>query len=533
MAELRQRLSALTEKWKGLAPRLRLLLIFGALLVVGAAVFGATRSREPEMAVLFSRLSADDAARVLERLKQMNLPFRLDAEGTAILVPEDKVHETRLTLAGEGLPSGGGVGFEIFDEQKFGESEFAEQIKYHRALEGELSRTISHLAGVEKARVHLVLPNRSLFVSDEPEARASVALHLKPGWKLSEERVEGIVHLVSSSVRSLRPEQITVVDGEGRSLSGKEKRRDEAASDVLAYRREIERSKERSLQQFLDDALGPQHALVRVAADVSMASEERTEEVFNPETVATRSFEIVEERGDNANAAPQGIPGAASNLPGGEAPSSAGSSDKSLTRRSETRNFEVSKTVKRAVEPVGRLERLQVAVVVDGHWKGKGDKRRFEARSAQEMARIKALVESAAGVRAERGDRVTVECVAFARVTPPVSPMSRDEMLVSLLKRYWQVAAGVAGALLLLLLLMVWRWRRSRKRRAEEKRLLLRAEGPVPSLSGAEAMGLPATPITAALPVEPEKVHKLAADLAAEDPARTARVVRGWLAEGA
>ncbi|MEY4577542.1 MAG: flagellar M-ring protein FliF, partial [Pseudomonadota bacterium] len=202
MADWAARIALLRERWTNLALSVRVAIAAVALVAIGATLFAiAASNRPPKKAVLFSNLSDDDAARIVDKLKGANIPYEFGPDGTTLLVPELQVHETRLTLASEGLPSGGGVGFEVFDQQRFGESEFSEQVKYHRALEGELSRTISHLAGVKRARVHLVLPTRSLFAEQAQSASASIVVHLVPGWKMRDDQVKGIVHLVASSVR--------------------------------------------------------------------------------------------------------------------------------------------------------------------------------------------------------------------------------------------------------------------------------------------------------------------------------------------
>src|SRR5215510_12591723 len=184
MADWAARIAPYKERWDKLSLALRVAIAAGLLLAIGAGAFALTANRAPQKAVLFSNLSDDDAARIVEKLRGANIPYEFGSGNTTLLVPETQVHETRLMLASEGLPSGGGVGFEVFDQQRFGESEFSEQVKYHRALEGELARTISHLAGVKRARVHLVLPARTLFAAAEEDARASVVVHLIPGWKM-------------------------------------------------------------------------------------------------------------------------------------------------------------------------------------------------------------------------------------------------------------------------------------------------------------------------------------------------------------
>jgi len=526
------------ERWKALPLQRRMGLIVAIALIVGGGLWGWAAANATSYAVLFGNLEPGDASAIVERLKGQKVAYKLERGGTEIWVPEQSVYETRLSLAGEGLPNGGGQGFELFDQQKFGESEFSEQVKYHRALEGELTRTITHLSGVESARVHLVLPSRSVFVNSENTASASVALRLKPGAKLSREQVRGLVHLIASSVRGLSPESVTIVDGSGRRLSGGEDD-SEVANTSMEFQRNYERAQERSLQQILDTTVGPGRAMVRVAADVSFAREEMTEERVDPNMVAARSFQITEERDVSPGATAGGVPGAVGTLEGADDKLTT-STQNGITRRSETRNFEISKTVRRNVEPVGRVMRLSVAVVVDGNWKGKGDKRTFVIRPAAELATIKSVVATAAGTKEERGDKVTVECVPFAEqpVELEVAPVGFDAVI----KKNLPIAAGGAGALLLLAIggtVFVM----SRKKKKENLvDLKLAAESPpqlkvetnpnAPAVASLPAPAIQEGPaLSADAQAEAERIRAVTAEIAAGDPYLAARVVRGWLSE--
>ncbi len=524
---MKERLEALRGRWEGLAARTRALAIGGAAALAALVAMGVWVAGDPPMEVLFADLSSDDAGRIVEELGRLQVPYDRAEGGTTILVPSDRVHELRLTLASAGLPSGGSTGFELFDEQRIGESEFSERVKYHRALEGELQRTISHLGGVERARVHLVLPTRSVFVEDESQGSASVVLHMEPGRRLSSEQARGVVHLVASSVRGLSEENVTVVDGEGRPVTEGSER--EEIGDALAYRRRVETERERAAQELLDRTLGEGVAVVRVAADVSFTREERTEERYHPDEVATRSFEIEEESRDDTARRAEGVPGAASNLPGGEAATSE-TTPTGGGRRHETRNFEISKTVRRAVEPLGRVERLQVAVVVDGVWSGEGARRSFEARPAEELERIREVVAHAVGVVETRGDRIAVSCVPFAdQETPAVDPV---EALLAPYRPWFEPAAVLLATLVGLFVL--FRIRRRLKGRSKPE-LAESAERTMARLASGAAYGAAgdAATLRAALraPDDATQIPLLAAELAAEDPNRAARVIRGWLLE--
>lgn len=561
MKPLQDALAPLVERLKALSLQQRLAAITALALVIGGGLWAWAAATAPRYSLLFSNLESADASQIVERLKASKTPYKLAEGGTGIMVPEENVHELRLMLAGEGLPNGGGAGFELFDEQRFGESEFSEQVKYHRALEGELSRTIAHLSGVESARVHLVLPSRSLFASADNAASASVALRMKPGGRLSRDQTRGIVNLVASSVRGLTPEMVTIVDGSGRRLAGGDDE-SETVSNSLEFQRNFERGLSRDLQQILDTAVGPGHAVVRVAADVTFAREELTEERVDPGQVAARSFQIVEERDVNANVTSGGVPGAVSTLEGSD-PNLANNSQKGVVRRSETRNFEISKTVRKTAEPVGRVTRISLAVAVDGHYKGTGDKRVFRPRSEQELATIKSLLASAAGVKEARGDQIAVECVQFAEIEATDKP-AEPKGIEAVVKQNWPYAAAGAGALLLVLLatgVALLRKRKSASVQVELSKVepplsveakdvvsaALESRGALPSESSASsAAASAAREIERArekaaeaeaeaddnkTQQEAERLRALTANIAANDPYLASRVIRAWLRE--
>lgn len=536
------RLTALRERalarWTAAGTRERALFLAAIATVVALGVLGYSRASRVPMSVLFSGLAEADAADIVARLRESHVPYELAADGGTILVPTSSVDETRLSLASEGLPAGGGVGFEIFDTQRFGESEFVEQVQYLRALEGELSRTIGALDGVESARVHLVLPQRTLLGGEGEHARASIAVRMRAGHRLVDDSVRGIVHLVASSVRDLDPANVTVVDGEGRRLASGDDTEEsaESARDAEALRQRIERARERAVQDLLDTTLGPGVAVVRLAADVSFSHEERLEESFDPDRTATRSFELTTEGSasaeDEPSSATSGVAGAVSALPGGPAAEDAAQATDGVARRTEVRNFEVTKLVRREVEPLGRVTRLSLAVVVDGTYEGEGDERHFVPRSEQELERIRAVVSSAAGLRESRGDTLTVECVPFA--TPPAladADVGTPGALASSIPA-WQLGTGALVAVAAIVGTLVVLARRRRRRAAA-------AQDATPSSTekGLEASSLApssATPLVQ-VPGEPETpdaeaVRIRVIDLARRDPELTARIVRGWLA---
>jgi flagellar M-ring protein FliF len=534
MNELTQLWTRARDRWNALPMMQRVgALTAIAVLVAGSLLYQAQRTG-PEMEVLYAGLEEADAAEIVERLRAQHVPYEIGPDGTTLRVPASAVHETRLSLAAEGLPVGSGVGFEIFDTQRFGESEFVEQVQYLRALEGELSRTIGALDGVESARVHLVLPERTLLGGRGRTARASIVVAMRGVRRLRDDQVRGIVHLVAGSVRDLDPENVTVVDGEGRPLSGSEGEEDAgAAGDAESLRERVERSRERAIQDMLDQTIGGGASVVRLSAEVSFTREEHLEERYDPERVATRSFELTTEGADpDATGTTAGIAGAVSALPGGPGPEQTTTPVGAGGRRSEVRNFEVTKTVHRAVEPVGRVTRLSVAVLIDGHWEGEGDARHFVPRTEDELARIRSVVSSAAGIREDRGDTLSIECVPF--VVPPASESAEATAAASVLTASPVVIGSVAAGVLLVTALGAWLFvrRRRAQRLLAEKAALAIAE-PVTASDESKKDTTKSDAATALAPAEaeePESIRVRVIDFARREPELAARVVRAWLA---
>ncbi len=377
------------------------LIFFGVLI---------SQSRTADYRLLFANLSSADASNVIERLKEQRVPYRLQDGGSAIFIPADQVYEMRLVLAGAGLPMGGGVGFEIFDRQSFGMTEFAQKVNYRRALQGELARTIASLAPVETARVHLAIPEKRLFREQQQPTTASVILQLVPGRELNEGQIQGVINLVAGSVEGLDFSNVSVIDASGRVLSRQRREGDGIMSPgMLDYQLAVERRLESRAQALLDRALGAGNSLVQVTADIDFTQRERMEEVFDPDRTAVRSEQITEERSGAENTG--GVPGVQSNLydgamAGGAIPSS---------RNSETVNFEVSKTVSRMTEPMGALRSLSVAVLVSDRMipAAGGGEPTTVPRSAEEVAAIETMVRGALGLDNARGDQIAVVARPF------------------------------------------------------------------------------------------------------------------------
>lgn len=497
-------LSQLRQLWGGLAAAQRAVLLAATAGLVAGFVALAFWAGTPPYELLYGRLSPEDAAQVTARLRETGVPYRLEAEGRNVLVPADRVYDLRLSLAGEGVPQGGVVGFEIFDRSGFGMTDFAQKVNYARALEGELTRTIRRLEGVEGARVHLVVPERRLFETESPPSSASVVLQLAPGRHPTAKQIQGVVYLVSSSVPELAPDRVTVVDTSGALLhraAGEETGL--LAAGQLEFKRGYEKEAEGRVREMLERFLGVGAAVVQVSAQFDFDEVQETSEVYDPKAVAVRSQERTSER--------QG------------SPSGAG-------RESEKVSYEVSKKVTRIQRSPGALRRLSVAVAVDGTYpEGPGAEREFVPRPAEELASIRALVEKAVGFDPARGDQVEVTSIPFRpaeKIAEPEAP--RRAALVPDWARY---AAVVVLALILVLGVVRPLLRRLGAPRPPEvtgpvtvaemeRRLAGRAAG---APSATEGRGAPE------LRGEPLRTRLL--ELVEAEPEVAAQLVRSWLAE--
>ena len=459
------------DQWKkilsSLSTRQRLMIVGTAVAVI-VALLGFSRWRhDSNFAPLFTGMSADDAAAVVQKLKESGTEYRIkDGEGTTILIPTDTLAETRLQMAGAGLPTTGRAGFELFDKTNLGATEFAEHINYARAVEGELERSIRYLREVEQARVHLTFPKDSVFVDSRQPAKASVLLQLKPGAKLSSQSVLAICHLVASAVEGLTPGAVSVVDARGALLSrprptGSEGEMPEA---VTEYREKLEREMLAKIQFTLEPLLGSERFRASVAVDCDLTSGEEREETYDPEQTVILTSTKTEESSGSGNAA--GVPGTASSLP---RPAKAVSSGASTLRRSETIGYQPSKTVRQTRIPQGIVKRVSVALLVDHavQWENQGGKqiRKLTPVAPETLKSVRDLVSAVIGLSAERGDQLVVESLAFdatLRADPlPVNPGAQSPNpgaggwganvpLDIRDKRLWAVAAA---ALLLLALL--------------------------------------------------------------------------------
>jgi flagellar M-ring protein FliF len=414
------------------------------LLGVGIAIVLAIMaaiwmwSQQPDYRVLFSNYSDRDGGAITASLDQMGVKYKFSDGGTAILVPQNQVHDVRLKLAAQGLPKGGNVGFELMENQKLGVSQFLEQVNYQRSLEGELARSIQSLAAVGSARVHLALPKPSVFVREQQKPTASVLLNLQSGRTLEQAQVSAIVHLVASSVPELPTSNVTVVDQNGNLLSDTSRASGARQLDPnqLKYVVQLQQSIVKQVESLITPLVGQGNVRAEATADVDFAQVDTAAEMYKPNSPpgpsAIRSQQT-SEAGTPGTAPASGVPGALSNQPPGTAtaPISAGpaaapaaAAPAGPARKDATTNYEVDKTVRFEQKPMGGIKRLSVGVVVNYRRSVDARTGKVSVRplSAAEVAQINDLVREAMGFSKERGDTLNVTNAPFDGVDKPVDP---------------------------------------------------------------------------------------------------------------
>ncbi|WP_332778036.1 flagellar basal-body MS-ring/collar protein FliF [Polaromonas sp.] len=539
----------------------RLPLMIGASAAVAAMAALWLWSRTPDYGVLYSNLSDRDGGAIIASLQQMNIPYKFAEGGGALLVAANKVPEARLRLASQGLPKGGTVGFELMDNQKFGTSQFAEQVNYQRALEGELARSINSISAVDSARVHLALPKPSLFVRDQKKPSASVVLTLHRGRTIDEGQISAIVHLISSSVPELSAKSITVVDQAGNLLSAANAGARGLDVSQLKYAQEIEQGYIRRIEAILQPIVGASNVHAQVAADIDFSIVENTDEKYRPNqepgSAAIRSQQSSESSQQGATP-PGGVPGALTNQPptnpvapivtapqgqqkpgaqtadplkmstelggAGGIPRSGGPVN---ARKDSTTNYELDRSIRHVQQGAGGIKRLSVAVVVNyrGTLSAQG-KRAPQALSAAELEQIKNLVKEAMGYSRERGDSLNV-------VNSPFASDGSDVAELPLWKQPENIElAKTLGNYLLLGTLALYPWF------AVLRPLLrkhLQAAPTVPLLAGKEEVQSESTePQAQALAQERQAQRHLdniqyAQETAVKDPRMVAMLIKHWM----
>lgn len=517
-------------------------------------------AKQPTYKVLFSNLGDQDGGAIVTQLTQMNIPYQFSDNGGALLIPADKVYETRLKLAAAGLPKGGAVGFELMDQEKFGISQFSEQINYQRALEGELSRTIETLGPVSSARVHLAIPKPSLFVREQKNPSASVTLNLQPGRALDDGQINAIVYMVSSSVSGLPPANVTVVDQSGHLLTQSDNNGRDLNASQLKYANEVEGRLQRRIESILQPVVGNGNVHAQITAQIDYASREQTDENYQPngsaDKAAVRSRQLSTSDQIGASSV-GGVPGALSNQPAPaatapvttppaantangtqnqtgntaqNAATSANSNVPSNRRRDETTNYEVDRTITHTQHSAGAVQRLSAAVVVNYQV---GPDGKAKPLTDDQLKKIDDLVREAMGFSQERGDTLNVVNTPFNEAADDAGELP-----------FWKQQAFFdqllnAGRWLLVLIVAWLLWRKMvrpmlRKQQAEKEAAAAAAlaasmpqpEGSKPvKLSNDELEKRKRSQQRVSVEVQTQRVQ----ELADKDPRIVALVIRQWM----
>jgi flagellar M-ring protein FliF len=535
-------------------PGLRqLILLAGLALAISAGVTAAFWMKEPGYTVLFSNVTQQEAGEMVDALNATNIPHRVDEKTGAILVPSGKLQEARLKLAAQGLPRGSGAGLEMMDSGNgFATSQFMETARYHHALETELARTISTLRPVQSARVHLALPESSVFLRKKKEPSASVLVNLYSGRDLDKSQVASIVHIVASSIPGMEADKVTVVDQHGRLLNAPQDASQLGLStQQLDYVQRVEESYTDRINSLLSPMLGAERVRATVTAEMDFTEHEETREQYDPEKTTVRSEQVAEDRRNDASAATGGIPGALSNTPpppvvaanaaqpapaaakpnaaaGGanaaapSASAAAGTLNESMRR---TRNFEVDRTLTHTRQPTGQLKRLSVAVVIDDKRTTEEDGTvKTEHLTQPEIDGITGLVKEAVGFDEKRGDSVSVSNVAF--YTKPAEAAPAEPGLLERPGLMETSRTVLAAALLLALAFVVIR-------------PIMRGLGLGGGVSTTDAAGRlvsvtaggggGAAQGAARAPLSYDDKISVARQLADKNPERVAQIVRSWV----
>ncbi len=518
----------LTTLWSKLSSTRKMMTVAILAALIGGLSWLSLREPPVERAVLFSGLSADDAGRVVQELQAKNVSYEIEANGTAISVPKDQVHELRLALASEGsAPTGGvGVGFELFDRQSFGTTNFVEQTNFRRAVEGELARTIASLGIVDRARVHIAMGKRSLYTRQDEPPTASVVLTLVAGQQLSSTQRRGIVNMVASSVDGLTADNVALVDGNGNALSnpGADMIGSEAAMD-------LERTLARRVERMLEPVVGPGNVAVTVTADLDRAHVERTEELYDqgPDKMALRSEGRIVQ-GDAALDNANGIAGARGNLPGTAGPG-AGAAGAGAQHIEETKNYEVNRVVQKTIGPRQQVKRLHLAILVDEPLDEEGNP---VPRTEEELKQLESIAREAAGLDQERGDGLEILSVPFVRQPVPEADLEPEAEPEPALPPMWMMIAAAAVAVLVIAGFVFWIIRRRRRRDEPEElqttlpKTVEELENELPEDAHEDDIAAAAKPRLVDLPEAATYLERAAA-MAGEDPELAARILRTWL----
>jgi flagellar M-ring protein FliF len=550
----------ITNLINGLSLKERISIVAAALAVIAGIVCFVHWKHEGDFRPLYTSMAPEDAAGVVQKLRETGVEYRLSDNGGSVLVPSEKLAESRLALAAAGLPKTGRIGFELFDKSNFGATEFVEHINYERALEGELERSVMSLEEVEQSRVHLTLPKESVFLDQQQPAKASVMVKLRPGAQISAQNVLAVTNLVASAVEGLTPDSVSVVDMDGTLLSRPKRTSagdvSQVTSEALEVRQQVEKDLVAKINETLEPLLGAKRFRAGASVDCDLTSGEQQEETLDPTHSVMVSSQKTEDVSEHPTATSSGIPGTASNLP--QTASAAGKSANGTSRRTENVTYQTSRIVRNTKIPQGVIRRMSLAVLVDQavRWEGKGSARQrvLIPPTPETLTTIKSLVAAVTGFNADRGDQLIVETLPFesslnaeppAVFRPVAVPAGKVAPWLEFVTKYrdmW-VPAGLGLVIVLTLARFVFRFAR-RAPLAKAVGIPGELEGPAArteyrpvvagaaaEIAGAAAPAPAASTSALAAAGDNNELSERVRMVAKREPDLTANVLRMWLQE--
>ena len=532
MNTLQKYLEQLKATVSGLSKSQKILYSGAVLLFIGSLAYVLYASNKQEYVPLFTGLSQSDMGEVAQSLKNKKVGYHLSSN--TIEVSKEQLYETRLALAAEGIPKGSGIGFEIFDQQKLGSTEFVQKVNYQRALQGELARTINEMNEVMESRVHLVLPEESLFQEDKKPPSAAVVLKLKPGSKLGDKQIQGIVHLVASTVRGLEEDKVSIMSTDGQVLF--RKNAGDPGSQMtniqLERKGKMEEDLRQKLQSMLEQVLGANRVLSRVTLDLDFNQVHIAEETYDPDSSVIRSQQRSTENSEGKDGGAKGNPDVPINVESKllqNQPQGEGAKAKQLNRQREVVNYEINKISKQIVQTPGGIKKLSVAVMVDGPYDMKPDadgkpKQVFVGRTPAEIKSLEEVVKRTVGYNEARGDLISVTNIPFVTDSTGGEMIKAENKYVQMFKSNQKLLFNLLLTFLVFFFIIRPFMRKFQKLGEEMKEQADQAQA-LPE-GGAQQLGLPDPTMENQMPL-----RKRVALLVQQDPARAAEIVRAWLRE--
>jgi flagellar M-ring protein FliF len=520
----------------GALPTPQKILYAGLLLVllssVGFMVYAVNRV---DYTPLYSRLSDEDMGGVVETLKAKKIPYRLSADNS-VSVPRESVYETRLALATEGVPKGSGIGFEIFDQQKLGSTEFVQKINYQRALQGELARTITGMDEVAECRVHLVLTSESLFVEDQKPPSAAVVLKLESRAKLKPQQVQGIVNLVAGAVQGLKEENVTIMSTDGQVLFKKSQENSslQLTNLQVQYKSNMEEELRRKVQSMLEPIVGVNRVLARVSVDSDFNQVEISEDKYDPDSAVIRSQQRSVDNVQGGEAGAKGNPDAPINLESqlmqSSTPPDGKQQQKTSNRQRETVNYEINRVSRKITQAPGALKKVSVAVILDGPYDMKPNDQGktapvFAGYSQEQLKSLEEVIKKAVGYDEGRGDQITLSNIPFTTEVETGDIAAVENRWVKMLKDNQRIILNVVLALLVFIFI-VRPFMRKFQQLTEAPKSLPSPQASLPGQQETDTPGLMEPSASGEL-----NIRQKAMALVRQDPERATQIIRAMLRE--